>query len=228
MRLPAAFLEVSDNGVLREQQSGVYPRGTALFHQGQLLSEVFYIVSGTVKLTRVDGDGRESLVGLAMASEWLGTAAVIAQQPAPTNAVTCSRAVLSRAPAATFRRLLQEDQQLSLLIHRAHAHALCSQATRIGQLCSNNSRRRLQSVLCRFATAAPEASNGAAVRLQLPLAQWELAEFIGVTPEYFSRLLRDMERDGLLCREQGGIVIRDMKRLAEGSDPLTAGATTAV
>jgi CRP-like cAMP-binding protein len=190
-----------------------YPRGAELFAQGEILREVVYVVSGVIKLTQSDALGRESIAGLAFAREWLGTAAVIAGQPTPVTAFTCSDTVLTRVPADTFRALLLRDPRVSLQIHQAHSRELCRQTTWIGQMCSLGSLKRLQCVLCRFVATQSLLTCGSTIKLQLPIRHWELAEFIGVSPEHVSRLLGDMEANGLIRREKSWIVIPDPKRL---------------
>jgi CRP/FNR family transcriptional regulator len=189
------------------QPTHTYPRGVELFHQGDRLREVCQLESGTVKLTQLDGNGGESIVGLVLPGEWLGTAAVIVNRPTPVSAVTCGRVVVNAWSADAFRRLLQEDPQLSLQIHTAQALQLQRLTSRVGQLCSLTSRERLQAVLCRFASMFRSASSGSSVRLQLPLHQWEVAAFIGVTPEHLSRLLKEMEQDGAIRRDKGWIIL---------------------
>jgi CRP/FNR family transcriptional regulator len=190
-----------------------YPRGMSLFVQGQTLDEVLQIVNGLVKLTTSDAAGAQAIVGLAMAGEWLGTASVIAGLPTPVSAITCSDALLQRIPARTFHQCLRHNQQLSLEIHDAHARELCRRLGWIGQLCSSRSLQRLRWVLNQFASTARVATSGSALKLQLPIHQWELAELIGVTPEHLSRLLKELEHEGVIRREKGWIVLPDPKRL---------------
>ena len=49
------------------------------------------------------------------------------------------------------------------------------------------------------------------VKLQTPLKHREIAELIAVTPEQLSRLLKGMEEDGLLRREKGWLILRDVR-----------------
>jgi len=44
------------------------------------------------------------------------------------------------------------------------------------------------------------------MRLQMPLKHWEVAELIAVTPEHLSRVLRQMETEGILRREKGWLI----------------------
>ena len=165
------------------------------------------MVSGVVKLTQLDQCGGESIVGLVLSGEWLGTGPIIANLPTPVTAVTCTASLLSRCFASEFRRRIRDEPHLSMQIHRAHAIELCQQSSRIGQLCSMTSRDRLKEVLAKFG-AASGSSQGAG-RFQLPLQQWELAEFVGVTSEHLSRLMRGLEQDGLIVRERGWIVLTE-------------------
>ena len=193
-----------------------------VFGQGDALWAVWYVVSGTVKLTHTDGDGRESIVGLALAADWLGAPPVIADRPTPVSAITCAPTLLASCPATTFRQQLRENAELSGEIQRAQAMELLRQATRIGQLCSFDSYARLRAALYSFATVgSASASAGRSIRLDLPIQRWELAQFIGVTPEHLSRLFRDVEDEGLIHRKKGRIIVDDLNRLRPSTDACT-------
>jgi CRP-like cAMP-binding protein len=202
-------------------QTYAYPRGVELFRQGDVLPEVLQIVSGIVKLAQSDVMGNESITAVRFDGDWLGTAAVVAGEPSPVSARTCSDAVLRRVPSATFRALLLDDTELSMRIHEAHSRDLCWQTTWLGHMCSMGSIQRLQCLLCRIASFRSVRTSGTGVKMQLPLHHWELAEFIGVRPEYLSRLLREMEAEDLIRRDKGWIIIPDPARLCDprsGSD----------
>ena len=194
-----------------------YPRGVELFRQGDRLQEVLEVVSGIVKLTQCDASGKQSITGLAAEGDWLGTASVVAARPSPNSAVTCCDALLRRVSSASFKALLRRDPQLSLRIHQAHSRELCRQTTWLGQMCSLSSLQRLQCILCRIAAIQSVRAGGSTVRLQLPLHHWELAEFIGIRPEYLSRLMKEMEARNLIRRDKGWIVILDPKRLCDNA-----------
>lgn len=200
---------------ISERTASTYPPGVELFTQGQILEEIFFVVGGTIKLAQTDARGKESLIGFATSLDWLGSAAAMANQVTPVSAVTCSEAVLRRFSLDTFRRLLREDEEVSAIVHEAHAKEICRHINWIGRLNSSDSRARLASVLSRFALTQVEVRRQRPIRMQLPIRQWELAEFIGVAPEHLSRLLRDMEVDGLIRRDKGWIVIADLDRLED-------------
>jgi CRP-like cAMP-binding protein len=190
-----------------------YPRGVELFRQGRRLEEVLNVSSGVVKLVCVRTDGRESILSLAFPGFWLGAAPVIANCPTPASAITCTEALLSRIPASTFRNALEGDPAFSSEIHRAQSLELCRQAVWLGRVNSLSSRERLQCVLRQLLTVVHSHTTSSGIRLHLPIHHWELATLVGVSPEHLSRLLRGLQRSGVLVRQKGFIVVPDISRL---------------
>lgn len=190
-----------------------YPKGVELIREGALLREVLLVRSGVVKLARTAGDGRESIIELAFRETWLGSASVIVNKPSPVSATTCTEAMITRIPADEFRRQLRETPQLSLRVHEAHARELNRQMGRIDELASLSSLERLKLVMRRFIAALPGQTSNRGVRLNVPLRHWELARLIAVSPEHLSRLLREMEREGIIQRSKGWVVVSDVMRL---------------
>jgi len=181
-----------------------------------------------VKLAHVDGRGTETILGLAAGGAWLGSASAIIAAPSPASAITCTRTRLQRMPAALFRDLLEQDPALSRLIHREHARDLHRQAAWLVQLTSLSSRERLQRIIRQLVDALGPQVSERGVRVQWPLRHWEMARLLAVTPEHLSRLLAQLQRDGLIQREKGWLIVPDVARLgarAEGGDAAPWGAT---
>jgi CRP/FNR family transcriptional regulator len=197
-----------------------YPPAVELFRQGQLLQEVFSLDTGFVKLTRVTSDGREMIVDLVFAATWIGTAAVLMDSPAPVSAVTCTELWARRAPASAFRQRLQEDAQFSSEIQRVHAREWCHHTDWIAQLASSNSRQRLLGVLRDFIAVLGLSNSQTLIKFHMPLHHWEVASLIAVTPEHLSRLLNEVQAEGILQRHKRWITIPDLehfKRVCESS-----------
>jgi CRP-like cAMP-binding protein len=196
-----------------------YPKSIELFSQGQLLDEVLHIDSGWIKLLALDRIGRERILELAFGGMWLGTAAVISRTPSPVSAVTCTTARVARIPTAEFHALLERDPDVSRQIHEMHARAVCRQLRKLVDLTSLTSRKRLERVMCHFITALELQPTAHGTRLNIPLHHRELAELILVTPEHLSRLLTQMQREGLIQRDNGWLLIPDVRRLCADCDP---------
>jgi CRP-like cAMP-binding protein len=190
-----------------------YPKGVQLFREGVLLGEVLLIRAGVVKLARTAGDSRESIIELAFRETWLGAASVIVNRPSPVSAITCTEAMITRISADEFRRQLRKASALSLRVHEAHARELHRQMGWIEGLASLSSLERLKLVMRRFIANLPGQTSDRGVRLNVPLRHWELARLIAVSPEHLSRLFRKMEREGIIERSKGWVIVSDVMRL---------------
>ena len=190
-----------------------FAKGLELFRQGEALSHVVYVESGSVKLTHVDEKGRESIVELAFAGSWLGTAAVIARLSSPMTAVTCEETVSALIPSGVFIEQLQRNPALSRCFHEFHAGELCRHAGWITQLSSWTSRERLQQVIRQLISALKLNTSSGDIRLRLPFQHWELAQLIAVTPEHLSRVFREMADEGVIRRHKGWIVVSNIQQL---------------
>jgi len=182
-----------------------YPAGVTLCRQGEPIREVFHIQRGLVKLMRVNSTGKERIVGLRSAGWFVGAAAVILGEPAAATAVTLTAAEMSRICATIFRQRLQSDIDLSWRIHHMHSREIDVDLIESGDLHAIRSRDRLLA----FLRALPSTPGGAigGHRVILPLRQWELSQLLGMTAPYLCRLLRDLEREGTLCRHGSAFVL---------------------
>jgi CRP-like cAMP-binding protein len=190
-----------------------YPKGVQLFREGELPTEVLLVCAGVVKLVRAAGDGRESIIELGFRETWLGAASVIVNKPSPVSAITCTETMITGILANDFRRRLRDNPALSLRVHEAQARELHRQMAWIGELASLSSIERLKLVMRRFIAALPQPGSSGSVRLNVPLRHRELAQLIAVSPEHLSRLLREMERDGIIERSKGWVIVSDVMRL---------------
>lgn len=190
-----------------------YPVGAELFRQGSKPEEVFCINSGVVKLIRLESEGQELIVDLRF-PEWLvGAAAVIIEEPYAVTAVTVTPCRLRRIPANAFRYLLKTDIDFSWRVHRMHSHKVNEQVSRISQLACLSARRRVEYFFVQLLSAVGINSQQKDVTVPLMLKNSDIAALVAVTPEYFSRMLKQMRAERLICIGKGQLSIPDPQKL---------------
>lgn len=196
----------------------VYPVATELFQQGTLAQEVYFIDRGAIKLVYVNPDGKEVIVGLRSTGWLLGAAAVILDRPYPVTAVTLTRCHLYRIASETFRLLSSNNASLSAYLQQAYSHQVYEQMMRIAELECCSARQRLEHLLRRLIPELEEHDPQKEIWLQVPLKHSEIARLISVTPEHFSRLLRQMEQDGIIARKGGWLIVSSLQELSASPD----------
>jgi CRP-like cAMP-binding protein len=195
----------------------VYPLATELFQQGTLAQEVFFIDQGAIKLVYVNPNGKEVIIGLRSSGWLLGAPEVILNEPHPATAVTLTRCCLYRVNSETFRLLAKHNASLSTYLHQVYSREIYQQMMRITELKCCSARQRLEHLLRRLIPELEERDPEKEIWLQVPLKHSEIAQLISVTPEHFSRLLKQMEQDGIIGRK-GGWLIVSLQKLSASTD----------
>jgi CRP-like cAMP-binding protein len=192
--------------------SHVYPSGVNLFHQGELPVEIFLVETGLAKLVCSEESGRELIVDIRFAGSLLGLSAVIRNESHPTTAVTASPCRLMRISAGQFRDLLGRDTELGFSVHHLLSAEVINQSARISEIACLTARQRLEKFIWQIAkqtkTGEPQSS-----KLQLPLRQWEVAQFLAITPAYLCKLLAELESEEIIVRRNGWIILCELGNL---------------
>lgn len=196
----------------------VYPAAVELFPQGSTAREVYLIEFGLVKLFRLGQDGQELIVGLRSTGWILGAASVIIRKSHPVTAVTLTPCRIRRIPAHTFLTLLSSDAQLSWHLHQEHCQEIYNQFSQLVGLGCMSARHRLEQLLWQLTSALEPDESQKEIRLKLPLKYWEIAELIAITPQYLSRVLKQLQEEGIIIREKGEIVVSSPHKLWHSVD----------
>lgn len=199
--------------------SKTLPPGHIILRDNEKAGYFANIISGVVKLTKSLGDGRQQIIGLQFASDFLGRPF---RASSPYNAEAVTEVHLCTFETQQFEKLAKEFRHLE---HRLFEHTLdeLDAAHEWMLLLGRKSAeekvasflvmvaRRLQSVGCHAA--------GHATRFELPLARAEIADFLGLTIETVSRQFTRLKREGYISVEgTRTIVVQDMERLRDFSE----------
>jgi CRP/FNR family transcriptional regulator len=184
-----------------------------LIPQGSQVKQVYFIESGLIKLTRLELDGKEGMVGLRGPGWILGAASVMVQEPYPVTATALTRCHLRRMSVEAFRHLVKTNGPLSWCLHQIHSREIYDWMAHASGLAKLSARQRLEQFLWELVVAQERFELRKPIRLQVPLLKKEIAQLIAVTPEHLSRELMKLEKEGLIRRDQGWLIILEPQRL---------------
>lgn len=190
-----------------------YPAGIGLFKQDTLAHEVYLIEAGLVKLTHIEGNGKELVVGLRTPNWIIGASAVILNKKHGFSAETLTGCQVRRITAPFFLNLLHHDSEFAWHFQQVQSYELYDQLSQLVGFGCRSARHRLEQLLSQLISTLGLKAGEIKIQLQLPLKHWELAELIAVTPEHLSRLLKEMQLEGIVQRDKGWIHISDVRRL---------------
>lgn len=191
-----------------------FPAGIELYRQDMMPQEVYFLERGLVKHIRTENNGQEIITALYFNGAILGAETVIAREAHPVTAVTVINSSLRRVPAATFRHLLRTDVQLSGWLHQTQSRELIDKVIRISLLGCSSAEERLKALIIQLAQVQETRLLPEGLKFQLPLKHWEVAQLIAVTPPYLCRLFDKFEKNNLIRREKGWLIIPDLHKLS--------------
>jgi CRP/FNR family transcriptional regulator, cyclic AMP receptor protein len=171
---PHAFLQTT--GVSRKVSE--YRRGETVFAQGDKANTVLYIQMGGVKLSVVNGAGKEAVVAMFGPTDFFGEGCMAGQTVRMATATALTPTTLMVIDKNEMLRVLHEEHELSdRFINYMLAHNIRIEEDLVDQL-FNSSEKRLARTLLLLARYGKQDGPERA----LPkVSQETLAEMIGTT-----------------------------------------------
>lgn len=193
-----------------------FARGDAVFRVGEPCEAFHVTVMGQVKLFAISPAGQEKVIELVGPGNSFAEALMFTDKPYIINAQALTDTLLltvgkpavlaeiDRDPRFALRMLAGMARRLHGLVNDVQAYALHSGVQRvIGYLLRDQVREGGED----------EAPQGA-VTVSLPVSKATIASRLSLTPEYFSRVLHELEDAELITVDKRDIHIRDVGALA--------------
>lgn len=183
-----------------------YPKNNILYYQGDPPGSICLVVSGRVKCTLMNEEGREVVLNVVRPGGVFGLISAMDGGPQPANAITAQRSRLAKFPVDDFVAWLAHQKMVQKVIMAEFGRRIRDAYQKIGEHALMGVKERLLMALLDIADreGEPEA-EGSTIVFTRPTHQ-ELANRIGSSREVVSRLLKDLLDSDFLQAE--GRVIR--------------------
>jgi CRP/FNR family cyclic AMP-dependent transcriptional regulator len=167
--------------------------------------DVFFVLSGSVRITVRTQGGRELILQDVSAGGFFGEMAAIDGASRSASVAALHRSRICRVPGRVFMAILAESPALSRRMMRMLTVRIRDANARMLELTSLDIRHRLYAELLR-AAGAPAADGSRTI--SPPPVQQILAQRIGARREPVSREFARLLREEVLARSRGALVIR--------------------
>ncbi len=211
---PAELDRLAQGCVLRR-----FSRGEDVFRVGQRCEEFHVCVTGQVKLFAVSPAGAEKVIDIVAPGQSFAEALMFTGAPYIINAQALSDCLLLTVKKQAVEAEIASDARFALrmlagisrrlhgLVHDVEAYALHSGV------------QRVIGYLLRDIALDTESHNDQPVTVSLPVSKATIASRLSLTPEYFSRVLHELEAAGLVRIDKRDIHILDAQALATYRSP---------
>jgi DNA-binding response OmpR family regulator len=163
----------------------------AVFMQGDMPSNVFFINSGKVKTWKVNPDGKEFIADIFSSGEFFGYVPILEGHKYPDSATTLEDSEIAFIPKNDFISLIYSNNEVSVQFIRMLANDIHDKKERLLRLAYNTVRSRVAAALCNIYKKQPGSQS-------IKISRDDLANIIGTSTESLIRTLSDFKREFLI------------------------------
>jgi CRP/FNR family transcriptional regulator, dissimilatory nitrate respiration regulator len=206
---PVELKQLAEGCVLRR-----LVRGDMVFRMGEPCNEFHVVVTGQVKLFVLSPAGQEKVLELVGPGQSFGEAIMFTDRPYMLGAQSLADALLLTVSKQAVLAEIERDHRFALrmiaglsrrmhgLVHDVEAYSLHSGLQRvIGFLLRDQ--------------ALDDCAPTEVRTVSLPVSKATIASRLSLSPEYFSRVLHELEASGLIEIDRRDIRILDAQRLSQ-------------
>ncbi len=188
-------------------------RGDMVFRAGEACEEFNIIISGHVKLYVASSSGQEKVIELIGPGQSFAEAMMFLPKPHMLNAQTLTDTlIMSISKQAVFEEI-QRDSRFSMQLLSGISSRMHRLLRDVESYALHSGMQRLIGYLLRDVDDDCTTYKGT-VTVSLPVSKATIASRLSLTPEYFSRVLHELEDESLIEIDKRDIRILDVQRLA--------------
>lgn len=184
-------------------------RGEIVFRAGDPCSEFFVIVTGQVKLFILAPSGQEKVLELMSAGQSFAEAIMFTDRPYFLNAQALADSLLLSVGKQAVIAEIVRDHRFALRMLGGLSRRLHGLVRDVETYALHSGRQRVVRYLLR--DCAPGCAQACTVAL--PASKATISSRLSLTPEYFSRVLHELEAEGLIEIDGRNIRILDAVRM---------------
>jgi CRP-like cAMP-binding protein len=188
-----------------------FARGADIFRIGDPCDEFHVTVSGQVKLFAISPAGQEKIIELVGPGNSFAEALMFMQRPYIINGQALTDTLLLSVSREAVMREIQGDAQFCMRMLAGLSRRLHGLVNDVQAYSLHSGVERVIGYLMRD---LPEEGGGAAASVLLPVSKASIASRLSMTPEYFSKVLRELEDKGLIEVDKREIRLLDTQRLS--------------
>lgn len=189
-----------------------FSRGENIFSVGMPCEEFHVTVTGQVKLFALSPSGQEKVIELAGPGISFAEALVFTGKPYIINAQALSESIVLSVGKAAVVREIEDDPRFAMHMLAGISRRLHGLVHDVQAYSLHNGMQRVIGYLLHPLEENPATSS--ALKVSLPVSKATIASRLSITPEYFSRVLHELEVAGLIRIDKREIHIPNPARLA--------------
>lgn len=201
--------------LLKQKMKTVHVKsGEHLFHVGDVVDHLYYIIEGTVKLYKCTEDGKILTLNYYEADDMFGDYMSIEKHGVMESAKAMDDSVVGLIDKVHIEEILWQNREISLEFTKWIRLAQQLTQTKLRDLMFFGKNGALASILIRL-TNTYGSQEGDIWRITKKFTHDEIANLIYTPRETATRMINQLKKDGLIHYEKGYITIYNLAGLRQ-------------
>ncbi len=211
---PEGFgLEDFEDAGLRAVERRFGPKDT-IFTPGDPDDQLYFVLSGTVRLYKIYGEYKEATTAMLRDGGIFGKINLVEGRWQDVFAEAVTEARVASIQKASIERAVKHEPEFALKLFSSLSERLRQSDEVIESLLHREVSTRLATLLVNLSERFGE-ENGSGVALDVRLTHQDLANMIASTREAVSKVMSELQRDGIIEARSRKITITNREALVE-------------
>ncbi|CAN5757159.1 Crp/Fnr family transcriptional regulator [soil metagenome] len=189
-----------------------------IFTPGDPDDQLYFLLSGTVRLYKIYGDYKEATTALLKEGGIFGKLSLVEGRWQDVFAEAVTDARVASIQKSAIERVIKSRPEFALKLFSSFSERLRQSDEVIESLLHREVATRLATLLMNLADRFGEG-NGIGTTLDVRLTHQDLANMIASTREAVSKVMSEFQRDGHIEVHSRKIAILDLNALADYAGP---------
>ena len=203
---------IADKMVAKHFENGNY-----IFLEDSEGEQCFFVLEGSVKVTRLSKDGREVILAMLNKGDFFGEMSLLDGESRSANVIALEKTKVLTLDRNDFIAVVNDYPQIAVQLLKELARRLRKSDRQIASLSLSDAEKRIALCIIRFADEQGVIKNGKVSIPKTPIQQ-DIANMAGTSRETVSRALGLLEKEDLIERNGRELIILDYKKFIKEFD----------
>ncbi len=195
----------------------LYENGNYIFLEDSDGEQCFFVLEGSVKVTRLSKDGREVILAMLNEGDFFGEMSLLDGESRSANVIALEKTQVLTLDREDFLVVLHDYPQIAIQLLKEMAGRIRKSDRQITSLSLSDAEKRIALCIIRFADEQGIIKNGKVSIPKIPIQQ-DIANMAGTSRETVSRALSILEKEKFIEREGKELIILDYKSFIKEFD----------
>jgi CRP-like cAMP-binding protein len=184
-----------------------YRKGMMVYQQDQPSTNLYLVIEGKVKVSRLANDGEHVVIDLYQRDEFFGESAFLNLHSSGEQAMALENTKLMTWGTAALEEIIVRRPLLGVALLQILVQRMSDFTKRLESFCTEDIEHRLARSLVRFSERFGTVADDGSVHM-MAFTHETLGQYVGTSREIVTHYMNKFRRDGYLIYSRKGIILQ--------------------